>query len=191
MGLLKTRVFHRLPTFVLFSCVAWAVGPVPPNPLDAVLTSLPTYGVFDYLTARAEGGKIVLLGQVTTAELKQQAERTAREHAGSATVEVRIDVLPKSIHDDAVRESVYRSIYKRRAPSVYEETHSIHIVVRDESVTLEGTVNDDIDRILMLSSASGAAGVHGTTDHLSVISGTAAESQWRRELSANAPSRLP
>lgn len=151
--------------------------------IQSALTSLPGYGVYDFLTFRtAAGGKVVLLGAVTDAGLKDQAEKAVKALDGVTGVEDDIEVLPKSAEDDSVRKAVYNAVYGGPAPSIYAAKKTIHIIVKNREVTLEGTVNSDVDRTMIASAAAGAGDMYSFTDHLKAPTEDSADAQWRRDL---------
>jgi hyperosmotically inducible protein len=59
-------------------------------------------------------------------------------------------VLPPSQRDDALRMNLYRAIYEKAPLEKYatRDTPSIHIVVKNGWVTLEGVVDSEADRAL-------------------------------------------
>ena len=75
------------------------------------LILLPYYSVFDNLTFRVEGSKIILLGQVVRPSLKPDAEAAVKSVEGMSGVENNIEVLPNSPMDDQLRRALYRAIY--------------------------------------------------------------------------------
>ncbi|HUA84980.1 MAG TPA: BON domain-containing protein [Bryobacteraceae bacterium] len=112
------------------------------------LAVLPSHGVFDDIRFQLQGDTVVLSGQVIKEIVKQNAERAVRNIAGVSTVVNRIDVLPSSRKDDAIRMNVYRAIYEHAPLEKYGTRGSpaIHIIVKNGWVTLEGVVDSDDDR---------------------------------------------
>src|SRR5579864_8762421 len=64
------------------------------------LVTLPFYTLFDNLQFQAQGGKVILLGEVTNPTLKKDAEAAVKSIEGVESVENRIEVLPPSPMDD-------------------------------------------------------------------------------------------
>lgn len=157
----------------------------PDDPVRKALNSVPGYGVFDFLSYQPSAdGKVILLGQVTSPELSRKAADAVRAVPGIGAVENHIEVLPKSAADDEVRKAVYDAVYKGPAPSIYEPEHTIHIVVKNQDVTLEGTVRSEIDHTLLAATAAGAGNVKTLTDHLVATAADVPDAQWRRNMEA-------
>lgn len=112
------------------------------------LVMLPWYSVFDNLAFRVEGDKVTLMGQVTRPTLKSDAEGVVKHVEGVASVKNEIEVLPLSPMDDQLRRAEYRAIYSEPSLSRYgfQAVASIHIIVKNGNVTLEGVVDNEADR---------------------------------------------
>lgn len=115
------------------------------------LAVLPSYGVFDTVRFEVQGNTVTLSGQVVKESVKQNAERVVRRIDGVENVVNRIDVLPSSRRDDALRMNVYRAIYESQPLEKYgtRGAPSIHIIVKDGWTTLEGVVDSDADRSMV------------------------------------------
>ena len=137
------------------------------------LLLLPYYSVFDNLLFKVEGDKVTLLGQVVRPTLKSDAENAVKEIEGVASVNNQIEVLPVSPMDDGLRRAVYRTIYGDTALSRYgmSALPSIHIIVKNGNVTLEGVVDSEGDKNLANLRASTVPNVFSVTNNLSVGSG--------------------
>jgi hyperosmotically inducible periplasmic protein len=132
------------------------------------LAVLPSYGVFDTVRFEVQGKTVILSGQVVKDSVKQNAERMLLRLDGVENVVNRIEVLPPSRRDDALRMNVYRAIYEKQPLEKYgtRGEPSIHIIVKDGWVTLEGVVDSDADRSLAhLRALKASAHV---SDHLRV-----------------------
>jgi hyperosmotically inducible periplasmic protein len=114
------------------------------------LAVLPSYGVFDTVRFELQGKTVTLSGQVVKESVKQNAERMVSHLDGVEKVVNHIEVLPSSRRDDALRMNVYRAIYEKQPLEKYgtRAAPSIHIIVKDGWVTLEGVVDTDADRTL-------------------------------------------
>jgi len=79
-----------------------------------------------------------------------------------------IEVLPVSPNDDAIRLAVYRAVYGQTALNRYQlqSVPSIHIVVKNGVVTLEGVVASEADRNIAGVQAKGVSGVHDVINKL-------------------------
>jgi Predicted periplasmic or secreted lipoprotein len=137
------------------------------------LLLLPYYSVFDNLLFKVEGDKVTLLGQVVRPTLKSDAENAAKSIEGVASVTNQIEVLPVSPMDDGLRRAVYRAIYGDTALSRYgmSALPSIHIIVKNGNVTLEGVVDSEGDKNLANLRVSSVPNVFSVTNNLTVGSG--------------------
>src|SRR5467141_2381187 len=114
------------------------------------LVMLPWYSVFDNLAYKVEGDKVTLYGEVTRPTLKSDAETVVKGIEGVSTVVNNIEVLPPSPMDDQLRRALYRAIYGDPGLSRYsvQAVPSIHIIVKNGNVTLEGAVDSEADKNL-------------------------------------------
>lgn len=136
------------------------------------LLLLPYYSVFDNLMFKVDGDKVTLLGQVVRPTLKSDAEAAVKSIEAVASVDNQIEVLPLSPMDEQLRRAVYRAIYSDAGLSKYgwSALPSIHIVVKNGNVTLEGVVDSESDRNLANLRASGVPNVFSVTNNLRVAS---------------------
>jgi hyperosmotically inducible protein len=137
------------------------------------LLQLPYYGVFDDLAFRVDGNTVTLLGAVVRPSLKSDAENAVKKVEGVERVVSQIEVLPLSPDDDRIRMAEYRAIYGDPALSLqygYRALPSIHIIVKNGHVTLEGYVSNAADRNLVNIRANGVPGVFSVTNNLQVES---------------------
>jgi hyperosmotically inducible protein len=136
------------------------------------LVLLPYYSVFDNLVFRVQGSKVILMGQVVRPTLKSDAEAAVKSIEGVTGVENDIEVLPTSPMDDQVRRAVYRAIYGEPALSRYalSAVPSIHIIVKNGNVTLEGVADNETDKNLAGLRANGVPNVFSVKNNLVVSS---------------------
>jgi len=134
------------------------------------LVMLPYYGVFDNLAYKVDGRTVTLMGQVTRPTLKSDAENVVKDIEGVEKVENRIQVLPLSSMDDGVRIAVYRAIYGYAGLDRYglQAVPSIHIIVANGKVDLEGVVATEADKNMAGIRANGVSGVFSVTNNLQV-----------------------
>jgi hyperosmotically inducible periplasmic protein len=134
------------------------------------LLLLPYYSVFDNLLYKVEGDKVTLMGQVVRPTLKSDAENAVKEIEGVSAVNNEIQVLPVSPMDDQLRRAVYRAIYGDTVLSRYgmSALPSIHIIVNNGQVTLEGVVDSESDKNLANLRANGVPNVFSVTNNLVV-----------------------
>jgi hyperosmotically inducible protein len=131
---------------------------------------LPYYGVFDNLAYKVDGSTVTLLGQVTRPTLKSDAEHVVKDIEGVDKVVNDIEVLPLSPNDDRIRIAVYRTIYSQPSLSRYgfQAVPSIHIIVKNGNVALEGTVANQGDKDIAKMQANSVPGVFSVTNNLRV-----------------------
>jgi hyperosmotically inducible protein len=134
------------------------------------LVMLPYYGVFDNLAYKVDGRHVTLYGQVTRPTLKSDAENVVKNVEGVEGVTNNIEVLPLSSNDDRIRLAVYRAVYGQPALQRYQlaAVPSIHIIVRNGNVTLEGVVANEGDRNIANVQANSVPGVFSVKNNLQV-----------------------
>jgi len=164
-----------LASILLAASFAFATTPQPKS-MEKVrkeLASLPYYGVYDNLEYKIEGNTVTLYGQVLKPVTRSDAERRVARLEGVDRVVNNIEVLPLSGFDDSIRVREYRAIF--RSGSLYRyamgANPSIHIIVRNGKVTLEGVVANRMDSQLAYMAANGVPGVFSVTNNLRVESG--------------------
>jgi hyperosmotically inducible periplasmic protein len=138
------------------------------------LVMMPYYGVFDDIAFRIDNGTVTLLGAVTRPTLKSEAENLTKRVEGVRDVVNEIEVLPLSPMDDQIRVAVYRAIYLDSALSTrygYRALPSIHIIVKNGHVRLEGIVANEFDKNLSNIRANGVPNVFSVTNDLQVEGG--------------------
>ena len=135
------------------------------------LLMLPYYSIFDDLAFRINGSTVTLLGSVTRPTLKSDAENVVKRIEGVTQVDNQIEVLPLSPQDNRIRIAVYRAIYGDRQIGDrygHRALPSIHIIVKNGNVTLEGVVANQGDKNLINIRANGVPGVFKVTNNLVV-----------------------
>src|ERR1700756_2735227 len=132
---------------------------------------LPYYSVFDNLSYQFQGSKVILMGQVVRPTLKSDAEAAVKTIEGVTGVENNIEGLPVSPMDDQIRRAVYRAIYGEPALSRYamSAVPSIHIIVKNGNVTLEGVADNETDKNLAGLRANGVPNVFSVKNNLVVV----------------------
>jgi hyperosmotically inducible periplasmic protein len=135
------------------------------------LMTLPYYGIFDNLAFRVEPGGIVrLLGQVVRPTLKSDAEGRLKGIPGIEKVINDIEVLPVSSNDDRIRLDIARNIYRTDTLERYgfQVNPSIHIIVKNGNVVLEGVVDSEGDKTIAGFKAREVGGVFDVKNNLTV-----------------------
>jgi hyperosmotically inducible protein len=137
------------------------------------LVLLPYYSVFDNLAFRLEGDRVILEGQVVRPTLKSDAEGVVKRIGGVTSVVNNIEVLPLSPLDDQIRRATFRAIYGEGGLPRYAESAvpSIHIIVKNGNVTLEGVVDTESDKNLANLRASEVPNVFSVKNNLRVVGG--------------------
>jgi hyperosmotically inducible protein len=135
------------------------------------LLSLPYFGVFDDLGFSVNGGQVTLMGAVTRPTLKSDAENVVKRIEGVTSVVNNIEVLPLSPNDDHIRRATYRAIYGDSSLGTrygFQAIPSIHIIVKNGNVRLEGVVANEMDKTIAGMRANGVPGVFGVENALTV-----------------------
>ncbi len=125
-----------------------------------VVRSVNTYSrftVFDDVQVQVSSGVVTLAGKVTMPFKKEELGSRAAALDGVRELRNQICVLPASPMDDELRHKVARAIYGNAAFWRYAAMPNppIHIVVEGGRVTLTGVVQNDSERMLARSLASG------------------------------------
>jgi hyperosmotically inducible protein len=117
------------------------------------------FTIFDSVDASVADGHVGLDGWVTMPYKKNDIERRVRAVAGVNSVDNRIQVLPVSQFDDELRFRIARAIYGNSAFWNYAAMANppIHILVNGGRVTLQGVVQNNVERQLARSLATGFA----------------------------------
>ncbi len=112
------------------------------------LAVVPYLSVFDHIAFTLDGNNVTLTGQVVRHTLKSDAEAAMKSIEGVGAVTNRIEVLPASATDDDLRNAVYRAVYEDPVLSRYavDQLPSIHIIIKNGMVTLEGQVESEADK---------------------------------------------
>lgn len=134
------------------------------------LAVLPYYSVFDYITFSMKGNNVTLSGQVLRRSLREHAEAAMRNIEGVGTVTNQIEVLPASLSDDDLRNSIYRALYEDSTLAHYatDNVPPVHIVVKNGAVALEGSVDSVADKKLAGLRAGGVSNLQGLRNNLIV-----------------------
>ncbi len=134
------------------------------------LLMVPQYGVFDNIAYQVNGYNVTLTGSVTQPVLKSNAERAVKGIEGVEKIDNKIVVLPTFAADNQIRIAVYRAIYGSSALERYalQAVPSIHIIVNNGNVTLEGAVATKADADMAAIRAKTVGGVFSVTSNLKI-----------------------
>jgi len=116
------------------------------------------YTIWDNVTLRVNGGELQLTGQVSQPFKKQDLQRIVQRVPGVTGVTNQLEVLPLSPFDDRLRIRVARAIYGDSTLSRYaiQAQPPIHIIVKNGQVSLEGVVNNELEKNVAGMRASSA-----------------------------------
>jgi len=135
------------------------------------LLMLPYYSVFDDLGFRINGTTVTLVGDVTRPVLKSDAENVVKRIEGVTEVVNQINVLPLSPMDDQIRRAMAQAIYGDAQIGTrygYQALPSIHIIVNNGRVRLEGVVANEGDKNLINIRARSVPNVFAVENDLQV-----------------------
>lgn len=135
------------------------------------LVMLPYYTIFDDLAYRVNGSTVTLVGDVTNPVLKSDAENVVKRIEGVTQVVNQINVLPLSPMDWQIRRAEFRAIYGD--PVIgdrygHQALPSIHIIVSNGHVKLEGVVANQSDKNLINIRANAVPNVFSVENDLQV-----------------------
>jgi hyperosmotically inducible protein len=135
-----------------------------------VLWKLPHYGVFDNITFKVDGSTVTLAGQVMIPITKDDATRRVKQLPGVTQVVNNLEVLPLSDNDDTIRIRTYRAVFGTADLYRYAlgADPTIHIIVKNGHITLEGVVSNKVDADLALLAARGVPGTFGVASNLKI-----------------------
>jgi hyperosmotically inducible periplasmic protein len=134
------------------------------------LITLPYYGVFDIIKFEVAGNTVILSGFVVKPLTKYDAENRVSSVPGVDNVINNIEVLPISAFDSRTRQREYHALFSNSSLFKYSlgAVPSIHIIVKNGNVTLEGYVDNEFDRNYATLKANLVAGVFSVTNNLVV-----------------------
>lgn len=171
---MKTMTSRLITAIAIVVLAVSAASAAPPRSMgDKIrkeLITLPYYGVFDNLAYKLDGDTVTLYGQVTRPTTRESAARRVSRIEGVDRVINNIEVLPVSGFDDQIRARAYRSIFRTGGLYRYAmgANPSIHIIVKNGNITLEGVVSGRMDSQLAYMAARGVPGVFSVTNNLRV-----------------------
>lgn len=156
----------------VFALTAAAAQDKPARALEEsvfkAIWSEPHFGVFDNLSFKIDGSEVTLLGQTMLPITKVNVGTRAGKVAGVTKVINEIEVLPVSMNDDSIRLRAYRVLFG--AADLYRyalaANPSIHIIVKNGRLTLEGMVSTSSDAQRALMAVRGLSGVFSVKSNL-------------------------
>lgn len=167
-GRLLTAMLLTAGMATMFAAPAPNAPPALTENVRKALVTIPFLSVFDDLSYQVDNGVVTLTGEVTRPIVKDYARKAVQRLAGVKTVNDQIEVLPPSVFDDDIRLRTLRSL--SRTSSLYRyfmgTNPSIRIVVKNGRVTLDGVVQNSMDRQLAFMAANQVSGVFAITNDL-------------------------
>jgi hyperosmotically inducible protein len=139
------------------------------------LLMLPYYSIFTDIAFRLDGTEVTLEGACPPEppwNIKSEAENVVKGIAGITKVVNQIKVLPVSFMDWDIRRAEAKAIYGNAEIGTrygYQALPSIHIIVDNGNVTLEGVVDNQFDDTLIRTRANEVPNVFSVTDNLVVL----------------------
>ena len=139
------------------------------------LLTLPYYSIFDDLAFRVNGSVVTLEGACPGDppwDIKSDAEKSVKKVPGVTQVINNIKVLPLSPMDWDIRRAMARAIYGDENIGTrygFQALPSIHIIVENGHVTLEGVVDNQFDDTVIRTKANTVPNVFSVTDNLRVL----------------------
>ena len=128
------------------------------------------YTIFDDVSLSVQDGVVTLAGRVTQGFKVKDMEDVASRVVGVQEVRNELLVLPVSIADDQLRNSIASQIYRDPMFQSYafQVNPPLHIVVENSRVTLTGVVASQVERIKAEMIARTTFGVLGVENRLRV-----------------------
>lgn len=142
------------------------------------LLMLPYYSIFDDLTFQVNDGVVTLMGACPPEppwNIKSDAENAVKKIPGVTRVDNEIKVLPLSPMDWDIRRAEARAIYGNADIGTrygFQALPSIHIIVDNGHVTLDGVVDNQLDDTLIKTRANTVPNVFSVTDNLIIENGS-------------------
>jgi hyperosmotically inducible protein len=170
ISVFATLLLAVVPSVVMAQGSLGASNPQLERRVRHELVTLPYYGVFDNLAYQVDGGTVTLYGEVVRSSTRSDAAGRVKRLAGVTRVVNNIKVLPLSNFDDRIRRATYRSIAQMGGLYRYLQgtNPSLHIVVNNGHVTLEGVVSGSGDKNLAYLAANRVPGVFSVKNNLRV-----------------------
>jgi hyperosmotically inducible protein len=129
------------------------------------------YSIWDNINLRVNNGSVELTGAVSQPYKKSEITKIVQTTPGVTSVTNRLEVLPLSPMDDQLRLQVARAIFRDPTLSRYalQAVPPIHIIVNNGHVTLEGVVNNSMEKQMAgMRAASAGLSFGAITNNLRV-----------------------
>ena len=154
-----TRFIAAAAVLLALSTPAFAADPNNLQIFNAIQKQVLGYShftIFDSVHTRLNGSVVELTGKVTMPYKRDDIAKRVAKAPGVTQVVNKIEVLPVSMFDDELRLRIARAIYGNANFFGYGSMANppIHVIVEHGRVTLEGVVNNNVDRMIARSIAS-------------------------------------
>lgn len=139
------------------------------------LLTLPYYSIFDDVAFRLNGSVVTLEGACPPEppwDIRSDATDAVKRVPGVTQVINNMKLLPLSPMDWQIRRAVAQAIYGNGQIGMrygYQALPSIHVIVENGHVTLEGVVDDTFDDQLIRTLANQVPNVFSVQDNLIVL----------------------
>ncbi len=165
---MKRKIFATA-IFLVFGALLLSAAQLETDVRHAIVMA-PHYGVFDNLSFQLDGGNVTLLGQTLLPITGEEISKRVAKLEGVGKVINKIEVLPVSATDDALRLQVYRRLFGTSDLYRYalSPNPSIHIIVKGGHVKLEGVVSNEGDSRIAYMAARKVNGTFSVTNNLVV-----------------------
>jgi hyperosmotically inducible protein len=136
------------------------------------ILTYPWFSIFDWITMELQSDRLIVNGQVTLPNKKQDIGNFLAHVKGVAELDNNLEVLPTSEYDDSLRMAIARAIYNDPYFIHYgnQAIPPIHIIVKNGNVTLEGVVANQMDRAKAEADTRLAATFFNFTNNLRIES---------------------
>ena len=165
-----SRILATVIVMLAMSAPAWAADrenlAIFQDVSQQVLRYRARFTIFDSVHAELREGVVTLSGRVTMPYKREDIARRVARVEGVHDVRNEVTVLPVSQFDDELRFRIARAIYGNSHFWRYGAMVNppVHIIVENGHVTLDGVVNNNIDRMLARSIASSFTAFSLTND---------------------------
>lgn len=135
------------------------------------LVEVPWYGIFDNLEYKVEGATVIVSGQVLFPVTKQSVTDAVKGIRGVERVINHVQEESNSPIDNQLRVMVYHALFSHGSPLFYGSlgvNPGIHIIVNNGRVTLDGVVNDKLEKEYAYTRARSVPGTISVTNNLRI-----------------------
>lgn len=142
---------------------------------DAVthqIRMFPFYSIFDWVQGNVKNGVVTLTGAVREPWYAKDYANLASQVRGVKAVQNELEVLPLSPFDNRIRMQVARAIYGNANIGTrygFQALPSVHIIVKNGDVRLEGAVANQMDKTIIEMAARRVGLSFRVEDNLQIV----------------------